>query len=633
MRHPGYGLSLMLDLWVLFLPKNIRIFMCGIVGHIGSGNSVEIVLEGLKRLEYRGYDSAGISFVDQNSNLHIYKKSGKLENLRQLLKGKNLNANISIGHTRWATHGEVNDVNSHPHTQGQVSIVHNGIIENADRLRNEMAEGGFKFQSQTDSEVFLALVHKGLDKGMDLITSVAEGFKRVEGNSAFVVMYSKTSEIVAVKRGAPLVCGVSDFSSELLVSSDPFALVGIATTIFFPEDEVLCSLGRNKKRELLFLELNLIPSKRYLAKKQMSGLASVDKGEFEHYMLKEIHEQPELVRSLTQYYFAGEGKEVLFRLAKLKPQRICISACGTAAYAGLVIRDYFEKENRIACVVELASEFRYRNPIISEKDLAIFISQSGETADTLASQTLCKSEKVKTVAIVNVEGSTLYRQADANLLIKAGVEIGVASTKAFTQMALTGRLLAMAMKGELESEANQVKITKKFSLLAERIDALIARTSEIKNIAEKLYNKSAFFFTGRGSYFPIALEGALKLKEIAYVHAEGYAAGELKHGPIALIDETVVNIAIVGPELFDKTVSNIQEIKARKGIIVAIGPEDAHDLKKLANYFIGLNFDGLDELAPVYVNVCNQLLAYYMAKAQGTDIDKPRNLAKSVTVE
>lgn len=607
--------------------------MCGIVGHIGTKNSVEIVLEGLKRLEYRGYDSAGVSFVDEDSQLQIYKKSGKLENLRGMLEGKNLKATVAIGHTRWATHGEVSDVNSHPHSRGSVSIVHNGIIENAEKLREEMIKKGFHFESETDSEVFLALVCTLLDQGMNLTKSVAEAFKRIEGNSAFVVMFAKTSEIVAVKRGAPLVCGVSDFSSELLVSSDPFALVGVADTIFFPEDDVVCSLSRNHKKEIKFCELNLKTSTRYLCKKQMSGLSSVEKGDFEHYMIKEIHEQPELVRTLTQYYFAGEGKETLFSLANLRPERICVAACGTAAYAGLVIRDYFEKENRLPCTVELASEFRYRNPILKEKDLGLFISQSGETADTLAALNLCKKEKIRTISIVNVEGSTLYRESSANLLIKAGAEIGVASTKAFTQMALTGRLLALVMKGELESESRQVAITKKFSLLAERIDALIARTFEIRTIAEKLYNKSGFFFTGRGSYFPIALEGALKLKEIAYVHAEGYASGELKHGPIALIDETVVNIAIVGPELYDKTISNIQEIKARKGIIVAIGPESAHDLKKLSDYFIGLNFEGLDELAPIYVNVCNQLLAYYMAKAKGTDIDKPRNLAKSVTVE
>ena len=283
--------------------------------------------------------------------------------------------------------------------------------------------------------------------------------------------------------------------------------------------------------------------------------------------------------------------------------------------------------------VELASEFRYRNPIVREDELGIFVSQSGETADTLAAQSLCVSKKMKTLSIVNTEGSTLYRDCDENLLIRAGMEIGVASTKAFTQQALTGRLFSSSMQMDLSNEAVKVELTQKFSLLAERIDQILGRVEEIKAIAEEIYNEKGYFFTGRGQYYPVALEGALKLKEIAYVHAEGYASGELKHGPIALIDEHMVNIAIVGPELFEKTVSNIQEIKARKGIIVSIGPRGNKELEDLSDHFIPMDFEGLDELSPLYVNVVNQLLSYYMAKFKGTDIDKPRNLAKSVTVE
>jgi glucosamine--fructose-6-phosphate aminotransferase (isomerizing) len=350
-------------------------------------------------------------------------------------------------------------------------------------------------------------------------------------------------------------------------------------------------------------------------------------------MLKEIHEQPELIRALTQYYFGGEGYESLTKVAKLKPQRILISACGTAAYAGMVAKDFFEGINRIPTVVELASEFRYRNPIIQANDLGLFVSQSGETADTLAAQNMCKKSGIKTVSIVNVEGSTLFRDCDENLLIRAGVEIGVASTKAFTQQALTGRLLSAALSGKLDDADYRVKLAGKFSLLSERIDHLLANVDSVKSIAEAIYNKKGFFYTGRGVYFPIALEGALKLKEIAYVHAEGYAAGELKHGPIALIDEEIVNIAIIAPDLYEKTISNVQENKARKGIIVGIGQIGDSEGERLSDYYIGVDFKGLDELAPLYVNVVNQLLAYYMAKFKGTDIDKPRNLAKSVTVE
>jgi glucosamine--fructose-6-phosphate aminotransferase (isomerizing) len=350
-------------------------------------------------------------------------------------------------------------------------------------------------------------------------------------------------------------------------------------------------------------------------------------------MLKEINEQPELIRGLTQYYFGGEGYDSLKKVSKLKPKRILISACGTAAYAGMVAKDFFEGINRIPTIVDLASEFRYKNPIILPDDIGIFVSQSGETADTLAAQNLCKKNGIKTVSIVNVEGSTLYRDCDENLLIRAGVEIGVASTKAFTQQVLTGRILSAALSGKLDDADYRVKLVAKFSLLAERIDHLLANVEPIKKVAEAIYNKKGFFYTGRGVYFPIALEGALKLKEIAYVHAEGYAAGELKHGPIALIDEEIVNIAIIAPDLYEKTISNIQENKARKGIIVGIGQVNDKEGMRLSNYYLGIDFNGLDELAPLYVNVVNQLLAYYMAKFKGTDIDKPRNLAKSVTVE
>ena len=312
---------------------------------------------------------------------------------------------------------------------------------------------------------------------------------------------------------------------------------------------------------------------------------------------------------------------------------IHITACGTAFYAGIVIKDFIEKENRISCKLEVASEFRYRNPVLSKDELALFISQSGETADTLAAQQLCKDYGVKTLSIVNTEGSTLYSDCDANLLIRAGVEIGVASTKAFTQQALTGYLFSQVIKEGGFTDSVKNALSAKLALLAERIDNLLAREEEIREIAKSIYQYNGFFFTGRGAYFPIALEGALKLKEIAYVHAEGYAAGELKHGPIALIDDQKVNVALVGTELFEKTVSNIQEIKARDGVIVSIGPRDNKELKEISDYYFGVELEGLGDLAPLCLNVVNQLLSYHIAKLLGTDIDKPRNLAKSVTVE
>lgn len=608
--------------------------MCGIVGYFGpSQNSVGIVIEGLKRLEYRGYDSAGVSFIDQNNKLQNYKKAGKLDNLKAELVGKDIIARACIGHTRWATHGGVTDVNAHPHNNEVLSIIHNGIVENANEIKRELATHGVKFKSETDSESFLELVTYHLKQDMPIKEAIATSFKRIQGNSAFVILYPKTGEIFAVKRGAPLVCGVNESTSEALVSSDPYALAGMVHSLYFPEDEVIVHLSGENKNIANFYELDLTKTTRYLSKKQDMTLEVSEKGEYEHFMLKEIHEQPGLIRNLTQYYFAGEGKESLEKVAGYAPERVYLSACGTAAYAGLVVRDFLEGINRIPAVVELASEFRYKNPILKKGDVGIFVSQSGETADTLAAQSICKKAGVKTMSIVNVDGSTLYRDCDDNLLIRAGVEIGVASTKAFTQQALTGRLMSAAMAGDLKDEGKKVKLTGKFALLAERIDLLLLQSDAIKSVAESIYNKKGFFYTGRGAYFPIALEGALKLKEIAYVHAEGYAAGELKHGPIALIDEEMVNIALVGPELFEKTVSNVHEIKARKGIIVGIGPRGNEELMSLSDYYIPLDFDGLEELSPLYVNVVNQLLAYYMAKFKGTDIDKPRNLAKSVTVE
>jgi glucosamine--fructose-6-phosphate aminotransferase (isomerizing) len=612
-----------------------RITMCGIVGHLGPQNSVDIVLEGLRRLEYRGYDSAGVSFINSHNELKIYKKEGKIQNLENVLKDENIHARSCIGHTRWATHGRVTDDNAHPHSSPEdgISMVHNGIIENAAELRESLKKEGITFKSETDSEVFLGLLVYNKRQGKDIKTAVIDSFKKIAGFSAFVVLNKETDEIFAIKKGAPLVCGIHAVNSEVLVSSDPYALAGVADKIFFPEDEVLCHLSVANKNLLNFYELSGEKSERYMTKKQAMDHDPAAKGDFEHYMLKEIYEQPELIRSLTQFYFQGEGKESLEAAIKLPMKNVHITACGTAFYAGLVVKDYLEKFNRIPCKTEVASEFRYRDPILNEDELGLFISQSGETADTLAAQSLCKEKGLKSLSIVNTEGSTLYRDCDANLLIRAGMEIGVASTKAFTQQALTGRTLSAVLANGGMDDQLKNNLSAKYTLLAQRIDELLDRSDEIKNVAQSIYKKEGFFYTGRGPYYPIALEGALKLKEIAYVHAEGYPAGELKHGPIALIDEEKVNIALVGPELFEKTVSNIQEIKARKGIIVSAGPRGNKELEDISDYYIPLDFDGLEELSPLYINVVNQLLSYHIAKYLGTDIDKPRNLAKSVTVE
>jgi glucosamine--fructose-6-phosphate aminotransferase (isomerizing) len=602
--------------------------VCGIVGYVGLGDPVVPVIEGLSRLEYRGYDSAGIAVLDR-ANFQVYKKTGKLENLQEVIKNKKLKGHLSIGHTRWATHGQVNDINAHPHANDLFCIVHNGIVENANELRDNLKAEGVSFKSETDTEVFLELLTYEFKKCNDVKKSITTAFSKTHGNSAFVVLSKDSQTIYGVKRSAPLVAGLNSSTKEIFLSSDPYALIGFADTIFFPEDEVLCvgSLD-SSSGQLNFFEFEGSKSNRYTKKEQSADHEVASKGKFEHFMLKEIYEQPGLIENFVERYFSSSMVEKLSHLGQRQFDQVHIAACGTAWHAGLTIKNFFETQARINTVVELASEFRYRNPILKKSDLGLFISQSGETADTLASQELCAQEGLDSWSIVNTEGSTLFRNCSQNLLIFAGQEIGVASTKAFTLQVLTGYLLSKSFAGKLDEvvKSNILELSKS-------IERILNRTDEIKQIAKNIYTKKGFLFTGRGSQFPIALEGALKLKEIAYVHAEGYAAGELKHGPISLVDEEMVNIAIVTPDLYEKTYSNAEEVKARRGYMVVIGSQDDNQSKNLANDFFGIDFNGVDELQPLLVNVVLQLLSYYVAKLKGTDIDKPRNLAKSVTVE
>ena len=603
--------------------------MCGIVGYTGSFEALGVVLEGLTRLEYRGYDSAGVSY-QVSDEISVIKKEGKLQNLKDALKDQNINSSLVIGHTRWATHGVVNELNAHPHANDLISLVHNGIVENADELREVLSSEGHQFQSQTDTEVFLVLLTKVYNETKNIVEAIGKAFSMVEGNSAFVIMLKGSEKLYAVKRSAPLVCGYDQATNSSLVSSDPYALVGYSEHLFFPENEVICEATPEGK--ISFYELDGSESKRYESQAPSMSLDATTKGEFEHFMLKEIYEQPELIKRLTQYYLDDTGLSTLEKLKKLDINHIYIAACGTAWHAGLVIRGYIEEYANIKVTVELASEFRYKKNIFNKGDVALFISQSGETADTLACQELCSENKIPCLSIVNVKGSTLYRQCDLNFPILAGKEVGVASTKAFTQQCLVGYVMANFLAdGEIKQS-----VRKELSELSDRIDELLveeAKNKVIDKVAQNIYSKKGFMFTGRGPYFPIALEGALKLKEIAYVHAEGYAAGELKHGPIALIDEEMVNIALLGPELFDKALSNAQEIKARNGYVITVGQALESKNKAVANEEITLNFSGLENLKSIYANVVMQVLSYEIAKKKGTDIDKPRNLAKSVTVE
>ena len=603
--------------------------MCGIVGYTGPGNSVHSIIEGLSRLEYRGYDSAGICLKIDNE-LQILKKEGKLENLKKLINEQKPFSHTGIGHTRWATHGAVTTDNAHPHGNELFAVVHNGIIENAGALKKELLAEGFLFKSQTDSEVFLVLLTKFFKQSNNVLQSISKAFSTITGNSAFVIIEKASDKLYCIKRSAPLVVGDNKETREAFVSSDPFALIGFAPCIYFPQDSVICvSSVSEAEVSVNFYELDLKPSTRYKLQSNAMTMDTTTKGSYEHFMLKEIHEQASLIDHLAAYYIKNEGRKILDELKNLKTAGWHLTACGTAWHAGLVIKNYFEQINRQSASVDIASEFRYKNPILNKDEIGLFISQSGETADTLACQELCKERGIPAFSIVNVEGSTLFRNSDKNFLIHAGVEIGVASTKAFTLQVLTGFLMSRSIQATLDDS----NLFTEIQLLSARIAELCSDTELIKEIAQKIYNKKGFIFTGRGKYFPIALEGALKLKEIAYVHAEGYAAGELKHGPIALIDEHIVNIAIVGPELLEKTVSNIEEVKARRGRMVVVGPQNSPEIEQLSDHYIPLNFEGLPNLSPIYVNVALQFLAYHIAKLKGTDIDKPRNLAKSVTVE
>ena len=600
--------------------------MCGIVGHLGTLNSQTIVLDGLEALEYRGYDSAGISLIGRDGKIDTVKREGRLNNLRSEVDRNKEIYFAGIGHTRWATHGKVSQLNSHPHCGNGFSVVHNGIIENSAEIKKDLVAENITFISETDSEVFVRLLEKISSEEIDFRRAIISAFARIEGNNCLVILHEKEQKIYAIKNNAPLACGQTDDNNNYFVSSDPYALQKYIDTIYFPGNGVLCEISMQS--EIQFLDKSLKQSSDYKTEKNSLLFNQNTKGEYEHYMLKEIWEQPNLI---DQYIKHIETSAI--DLFKVAPSRIYIVACGTAYYAGLFAKNVIEKMCRIPVSVDMASEFRYGSPVVGKEDLAVFISQSGETADTLAALQACKEKGVPTLSILNVAHSTIYRESDFNVMIHAGPEIGVASTKAFTLQCLTSAYIAEKIQELSGKKINEGEFIRLSRILSKKIQEILSRTEEIKNIAESIHHLSGFFFTGRNKNFPIALEGALKLKEIAYVHAEGYASGELKHGPIAMIDEGVVNVAYIDDHLFEKTLSNIQEIKTRKGIILSVGSITGDEINSISDYKFNLDVSELDYLSPIALNVFGQLLSYYIAKHKGTDIDKPRNLAKSVTVE
>ncbi|GAA0197591.1 glucosamine--fructose-6-phosphate aminotransferase (isomerizing) [Brevundimonas nasdae] len=604
--------------------------MCGIIGVIGNGPVVPRLIDSLKRLEYRGYDSAGVAAMVDGS-VERRRAQGKIRNLEAVLAEEPLKATIGIGHTRWATHGAPTTVNAHPHKAGRVTLVHNGIIENFAELKAELAAEGHIFESQTDTEVIAHLLDAELKTGRKPLEAFKVTLDRLTGAYALAVLIDgEDGLILGARRGSPLVVGWGE--GEMYLGSDALAVGPFTQQISYLEEGDYVAVTRDGAE---MFDASGQPVDRAVVQVSASS-AMVEKGEYRHFMEKEIHEQPDSVQhTLSEYLDLVTGK--------VKPQgvdfaaidRIQIVACGTAFYAGQIGRYAFEKLAGLPCDVEIASEFRYRSPAVSKTTLAVAVSQSGETADTLASLTWCKAQGLPTAAVVNVHTSSMAREASVLWPTHAGPEIGVASTKAFT--AQVAALLALAVaagvaRGRINAAAEAELVKALFE--SPRVIAEALRMDEtIRAVTQELSKATDVLFLGRGPMFPLAMEGALKLKEISYIHAEGYAAGELKHGPIALIDEETPTIALAPlDDVFDKTASNLQEIAARGGPVIMITPENAPD-----PHGVGIRrIDAPDchpLIAPLVYAVPMQLLAYYTAVQKGTDVDQPRNLAKSVTVE
>jgi glucosamine--fructose-6-phosphate aminotransferase (isomerizing) len=614
--------------------------MCGIVAYIGKKEAYPIVLKGLKRLEYRGYDSSGIALL-KNEEIKLFKKEGKVLNLENHVEAKDKSGTRGIGHTRWATHGPPNDKNAHPHLSqdGAIAIVHNGIIENYDVLRQELESKGYKFNSDTDTEVLCYLIADiKKNTGHKLGKSVRLALQQVVGAYAIVVMCKdEPNKLIAARKSSPLVIGIGK-ENDFYVASDATPIVEYTKQVVYLNDGEIAIL--NEKKGLKLYNIDEVQKDPYVEELELH-LEALEKGGYDHFMLKEIHEQPHSIEDC----FRGRlnAKEGWVSLGGIKyyendiinANRIVMVACGTSWHACLVGEYLFEDLARINVEVEYASEFRYRNPIINEGDIVLAISQSGETADTMAALELAKSKGATILGICNVVGSSISRITDAGSYTHAGPEIGVASTKAFTAQVTVLTLMAVSLarkKGKL-NDSKYRNLLSSLEAIPQKVQLVLDKTEKIKKIAAKYKNASNALYLGRGSSFPVALEGALKLKEISYIHAEGYPAAEMKHGPIALIDEEmpVFVIATKGPS-YEKVVSNIQEVKARKGKIIAIVTEGDEQVKQFADDYIEIP-ETNEYLVPLIATVPFQILSYYIAVMRDCNVDQPRNLAKSVTVE
>ncbi|MBP6091663.1 MAG: glutamine--fructose-6-phosphate transaminase (isomerizing) [Crocinitomicaceae bacterium] len=614
--------------------------MCGIVAYIGKKEAYPIVVKGLKRLEYRGYDSAGVAVLNSDS-LRVFKRSGKVANLEAFAEGKDHSGFAGIGHTRWATHGLPNDVNAHPHSSedGRIALIHNGIIENYNSLREELTKRGYVFQSQTDTEVLVHLIVEiQKNEKVSLAEAVRLALLNVIGAYAIVVLsQDNPTQLIAARKSSPLVVGIGN-DNDFYLASDATPIIEYTNRVVYLEDEEIAVVDINDGLKITNLRNQEIPPYVQALELQLEAL---EKGGYEHFMLKEIHEQPRSIQDCFRGRLnAEEGWVSLggvkdFEQKMVNAQRIIMIACGTSWHACLVGEYLFEDLARINVEVEYASEFRYRNPIINENDVVIAVSQSGETADTLAALELAKSKGATILGICNVVGSSISRITDAGSYTHAGPEIGVASTKAFTAQVTVLTLMALSLahkKGTL-SETKFRTMLSELEAIPEKVKRVLERNDEIEAIAAVYKDATNALYLGRGSSFPVALEGALKLKEISYIHAEGYPAAEMKHGPIALIDEEmpVFVIATKGTS-YEKVVSNIQEVKARKGKIIAIVTEGDVDVKEMADHVIEIP-DTDEHLVPLLATIPLQLLSYHIAVMRGCNVDQPRNLAKSVTVE
>ena len=607
--------------------------MCGIIGIIGVNEVTPFLVESLKRLEYRGYDSAGVATIDDGV-VQRRRAEGKIVNLEQRLADEPTTGLLGIGHTRWATHGAANETNAHPHSDGRVVVVHNGIIENYQALRDRLTASGRTFESETDSEVVVHLISSYLDDGLDHEAAVQAALGELQGAYALTIIFADRPDIlIGARHGPPLAVGFGD--GEMFVGSDALALAQMTQKIAYLEDGDWVVLTRDG---MSVRDPDGAEVQRDVRETAMSG-ALIGKGEYRHFMIKEIHEQPQVVGdTLTAFINPGERTVALpdlpFDLATVP--KVTIVGCGTAYLAGLVAKYWIEQTAGVSVDVDIASEFRYREPPLPDNGLALFISQSGETADTLAALRYCKSKGQHIVSIVNVAESTMARESDVVLHTLAGPEIGVASTKAFsTQLAVLAALAVGMARGRdaIDLAAEQYLMTALAEVPA-RIAEFLHRESEVHEIAQSLIEVKDVLYLGRGLSYPIALEGALKLKEISYIHAEGYAAGEMKHGPIALVDEHMP-VVVLAPsdDLFAKTASNIEQVIARGGQVIAVtDPQGRERLEGLATHIIEV--PAIDPLVvPLLYAVPVQLLAYHTAVLKGTDVDQPRNLAKSVTVE